>query len=96
MHLFSKLISFCLELRLESILETSSEGCLCSRCNTENVQLVNGFEITAIGSQLTYCDAVAICPVPVTSIRQLRIVRNFSFGFGFVIGSITHGPSSTV
>ena len=62
----------------------------------ENVQLVNGFDITVISSQLTYWDTVAICPVPVTSIRQLRIVGNFSLGFGFVIGSVTHGPSSTI
>ena len=62
----------------------------------ENVQLVKGFEITAISSQLTYWDVVTVCPVPVSSITQLGIVGDFCLGFGFVIGSITHGPSSTV
>ena len=62
----------------------------------ENVQLNNGFDITDISSQLTYWDVVTVCPVSVSSIRQLRIVRDFSFRFGVFIGSVTHGPSSPI
>ena len=44
----------------------------------------------------TYFNLVAVRSVPIRSIRKLRIVGDFSAGFGEFISCVTHGPSSIV
>ena len=44
----------------------------------------------------TYVNLVAVRSIPIRSIRKLRIVGDFSLGFGVFISCVTHGPSSIV
>ena len=48
------------------------------------------------GEYSTYRNIVAICSVPVHSIREIRVVRHFTFGFRVFISRVTHGPSAIV
>ena len=54
---------------------------------------VNSYHAT---NKSAYLDVVTVRPVSDTTIRKLGIVRDFGLGFGVFIGSVTHGPSSTV
>ena len=45
---------------------------------------------------LTYRNIVAICSVPVHSIREIRVVLHFTFGFRVFISGVAHGPSAIV
>jgi len=50
----------------------------------------------AISGQSTYWNVVAVCSVPGTAIKKARVVRDLCSRFGFVSGSVAHGPSSIV